>query len=277
VSEDEAYLLTNAEPETAQRFVGLEQVFDQVTTGHLSLLGLTTGARCLEVGAGSGSVARWMADEVGPRGHVVAVDLDTRWCSAGGRRQLEVRSLDVVTEPIPEGPWDVIHERLVLQHIPARLEVLDRLVAALAPGGVLLVEDFDTGEVRTIDRAGPHHELIVRVAQAFNRLLGARGGVNDFASNALRSLHERGLVDTGASGYVAIHRGGTGWATVLAANARQLRSGLVDEGIAPEDIDRFLEVLADPDTIVGSSVLISAWGRRADSVLTESPDLTSRL
>jgi len=37
-------------------------------------------------------------------------------------------------------------------------------VDALAPGGVLLVEDFDTGEVRTIDRAGPHHELIVRMA-----------------------------------------------------------------------------------------------------------------
>jgi SAM-dependent methyltransferase len=264
VADDEApYLLTNAEGETADRFAGLEAVFDPVTRGHLTRLGLAPGARCLEVGAGSGSIARWMADEVGPAGRVLAVDLDPRWCRRDGRDQLEVRALDLVGEPVPPGPWDVIHERLVLQHIPERLDVLARLVDALAPGGVLLVEDFDTGEVRTIDRAGPNHELIVRVAQAFNRLLGTRGGAGDFAADALRTLRGHGLTDTGASGYVAIDHGGTGWAIVQAANTRQVRDGLIGQGIAPADLDRFLLVLDDPDTIVGSSVLISAWGRAA--------------
>ena len=256
------YLLTNAELETADRFAGLEAVFDPVTCGHLMRLGLAPGARCLEVGAGSGSIARWMADNVGSSGRVLAVDLDPRWCRNGGRGQLEVRALDLVAQPIPAGPWDVIHERLVLQHIPERLDVLTRLVDTLAPGGVILVEDFDTAEVRTVDRAGPNHELIARMAEAFNRLLGTRGGTSDFASNAMRTLRGHGLERTGASGYVAIDHGGTGWATVQAANARQVRDGLIDQGTAPHDVDRFLAVLADPDTIVGSSVLISAWGRR---------------
>ena len=169
-----AYLLTNAEPETADRFAGLESVFDPVTCGHLIRLGMGQGLSCLEVGAGSGSVARWMADRVGPDGRVLAVDLDPRWCRSGDRTQLEVRALDLVTQPVPDGPWDVIHERLVLQHLPERLEVLTRLVDALAPGGLLLVEDFDTREVRTIDRDGPDHDLIVRMAQAFNQVLGTR-------------------------------------------------------------------------------------------------------
>lgn len=260
--DERSYLLTNAEPETADRFSGLEGVFDPVTRGHLTRLGLAPGARCMEVGAGSGSIARWMADQVGPGGRVLAVDLDPRWCRSEGRAQLEVRALDLVTEPVPDGPWDVIHERLVLQHIPERLDVLDRLVSALAPGGLLLLEDFDTGEVRTLDRAGPDHDLIVTMAQAFNRLLGSRGGISDFAANALRTLRGHGLKGTGASGYVAIDHGGTGWATVQAANARQVRAGLLGQGIAAADIDRFLEVLADPDTIVGSSVLISTWGLR---------------
>ncbi len=270
MGDDEApYLLTNAELETADRFAGLEAVFDPVTRGHLTRLGLAPGARCLEVGAGSGSIARWMADQVGSAGRVLAVDLDPRWCRRDGRAQLEVRALDLVAEPIPPGPWDVIHERLVLQHIPERLDVLARLVDALAPGGVILVEDFDTGEVRTVDRAGPNHELIVRVAQAFNRLLGTRGGISDFAANALRTLRGHGLEGTGASGYVPIDHGGTGWATVQAANARQVRDGLIGQGISPGDIDRFLEVMADPDTIVGSSVLISAWGRRPNGASAE--------
>jgi protein-L-isoaspartate O-methyltransferase len=195
-----------------------------VTCGHLSLLGLTQGLRCLEVGAGSGSIARWMADQVGPAGRVMAVDLDPRWCRSDGREQLEVRALDLVAQPVPEGPWDVIHERLVLQHLPQRLEVLTRLVDALAPGGLLLVEDFDTGEVRTIDRDGPDHELIVRMALAFNRVLDTRGGVGDFAANALRILRGFGLTDTGASGYVSVDHGGAGWAAVQAANAQQVRT-----------------------------------------------------
>jgi SAM-dependent methyltransferase len=264
--EEATYLLTNAELDTADRFGGLEAVFDPITRAHIMRLGLTPGAHCLEVGAGSGSIARWMADQVGPSGRVLAIDLDPRWCRPDGREQLEVRDLDLVAEPIPPGPWDLIHERLVLQHIPERLAVLGRLVDALAPGGLILIEDFDTGEVRTVDRAGPHHDLIVRTARAFNRLLDTRGGVSDFAANSLRTLRGLGLEGTGASGHVCIDQGGAGWAMVQAANARQVRKGLIAQGLLPEDIDRFLEVMADPDAIVGSSVLISAWGRRAPSI-----------
>ena len=259
-----AYLLTNAEPETVDRFAGLESVFDPVTCGHLSRLGLRQGFSCLEVGAGSGSIARWMADEVGPAGRVLAVDIDPRWCRPDGRAQLEVRAVDLVAQPVPDGPWDVIHERLVLQHLPERLDVLTRLVDVLAPGGLLLLEDFDTREVRTIDRDGPDHELIVRMAQAFNQVLGTRGGVSDFAANALRTLRGLGLEDTGASGYVSVAFGGTGWAVVQAANAQQVRVDLIGQGITPEEVDRFVELMADPDSIVGSSVLISTWGRRPD-------------
>jgi precorrin-6B methylase 2 len=258
---ESAYLMSNEHPETAARFDGLERTLDDVSIGHLSRVGVNPGARCLEIGTGGGSIARWLASRVGPDGHVLAVDLDTRWFQHDGSPQLEVRQLDVVTGSIPEGPWDLIHERLVLQHIPARLDVLDRLIARLAPQGWLVLEDFDTGEVRTTDRDGPDHELIVRMATAFNRLLAERGGANDFAANAWRHLRQRGLVETGASGHVAFNRGGTGFTQVMAANARQVRDGLLGLGITSDDIARFLELLTDPDTIIGTSVLITAWGQ----------------
>jgi hypothetical protein len=99
------------------------------------------------------------------------------------------------------------------------------------------------------------------MATAFNRLLAGRGGANDFAADAWRHLRQRGLLGTGASGHVAFDSAGQGFARVMAANTRQVRDDLVASGIAPADIDRFLEVLVDPDTITGTSVLISAWGR----------------
>ncbi len=256
------YLMNNMHPETGARFDGLEQTLDPISIGHLSRVGVPAGARCLEIGTGGGSIARWLAGQVGPTGHVVAVDLDTRWFQHDGSPQLEVQELDVAAGPLPEGPWDLIHERLVLQHVPARLEVLDELVARLAPGGWLVLEDFDTGEVRTTDRAGPEQELIVRMATAFNKLLAERDGANNFAADAWRHLIERGLTETGASGHVVFDRGGDGFTQVMAANARQVSDDLARLGIAAEDVERFLEVLADPDTIVGTSVLIAAWGRR---------------
>ncbi len=150
----------------------------------------------------------------------------------------------------------------MLQHIPDRLEVLDQLVARLAPGGWLVVEDFDTGEVRTTDRGGPHHELIARMATAFNRLLAERGGASDFAADAWRLLRQRGLVNTGASGHVVFDIGGEGFAQVTTANARQVSDGLVALGVSVEDIEHFIEVLSDPDTIIGTPVLVTAWGQR---------------
>ena len=94
-----------------------------------------------------------------------------------------MQPLDVVEQEFLEGPWDLIHERLVLVHRPRRLEVLDRLVEALAPGGWIVLEDFDTGEVRSIDREGPNHEFLFPMLREFDTLLRTRGAANSFGAN----------------------------------------------------------------------------------------------
>ncbi|MGZ4725847.1 MAG: hypothetical protein ACXV8L_16715, partial [Ilumatobacteraceae bacterium] len=57
-------------------------------------------------------------------------------------------------------------------------------------------------------------------------------------------LRQRGLVETGASGHVVFDCGGDGYSLVTAANVRQLYEGFLGLGIAPEDIDHYLELLA---------------------------------
>ena len=189
------YLLTNAREQTVARFDALEEAFDFLTTGHLGRIGVAPGWRCLELGAGGGSIAAWLATQVGSAGRVVATDLDVSRFRTHSLEQLEVRRLDLVTDALPVGPWDLIHERLVLQHVPARLQVLDRMVAALAPGGWIVLEDFDTAEVRTTDRDGPDHELIARVAVAFNGLL----------ATLRRADTEPAVTDTGSERPVQRH------------------------------------------------------------------------
>jgi trans-aconitate methyltransferase len=55
-----------------------------------------------------------------------------------------VRLHNIVTDPLPEASFDLIHARLVLVHLPEREKVLARLMAALKPGGWLVDEEFDS-------------------------------------------------------------------------------------------------------------------------------------
>src|SRR6266700_2891082 len=70
------YLLTNSAAETPRRFAALSELFDDGTIRHLEKCGMSRGWQCLEVGGGGGSIASWMADRVGPTGHILATDID---------------------------------------------------------------------------------------------------------------------------------------------------------------------------------------------------------
>ncbi len=127
----------------ARRLAGSEALFDATTFRHLTTFGIGEGMQCLEVGGGTGSVARFMAASVGPSGHVLVTDLDVglmRGCDEGN---VEVVVHDISADALDESMYDVIHARMVLEHLPNRIEVIDKLVTALRPDGWLLVEDVD--------------------------------------------------------------------------------------------------------------------------------------
>src|SRR3954447_23050379 len=116
------YLFDNTARQAGDRFGALGSLFDHVTCRHLDDLGIGPGQRCWEVGAGGGSVARWMADRVGPSGFVWATDLDVQWLQRGLQMpNVKVERHDVVDDPVPGPPFDLVHERLVLIHLPQRI------------------------------------------------------------------------------------------------------------------------------------------------------------
>lgn len=66
---------------------------------------------------------------------------------------------DVFVTPFPVGPADVIFARLLLAHLPDRLEVVARWTTQLAPGGVVLLDEIE--EVQTHE---PAFEEYLRIA-----------------------------------------------------------------------------------------------------------------
>src|SRR2546429_2803316 len=112
------YLLDNAGREAPARFGALSAMFDTGTIRHLEERGVARGWQCWEVGGGGGSIATWLARRVGLAGRVLATDIDPRFLETLKVPNLEVRRHDIVSDPLPEETFDLIHARLVLVHLP---------------------------------------------------------------------------------------------------------------------------------------------------------------
>jgi ubiquinone/menaquinone biosynthesis C-methylase UbiE len=262
------YIFDNAaEAETAERFASLDALYNFRTFRFLETAGIGPGWHCLEVGGGSGAVAAWMAERVGPSGHVLVTDIDPRFVERSLRLRLanmELRRHDVGTDPLPECAFDLIHARLVLQHVPQRHEALSRLVAALKPRGWLVIEEFDG---RIIDRAVPtadagDAERYTKMIGAVRRLMDERSFEPDWPRLLYRRLKAAGLIEVGMEGHLAVREGGSPGARLYAANFTQVREEAVAKGlISRAEVDAVLERLDAPDFAVFSPVMFTAWGR----------------
>jgi SAM-dependent methyltransferase len=255
------YVFDNKEAETAQRFGALEELFDPISKRHLETH-VVPGAHCLEVGGGAGSIALWMSERVGASGRVVVTDLNTRFLDAIGRPNIEVRKHDIVTDALEDAAFDVAHTRCVLLHIPERVQALERILAAIKPGGMVVLQEFDS-ESMLPDPAVVSSEHLLKSATAMWESMAAHGVNRRFGRELYPLLQSMGLRDVEAEGHLSVWRGGSAGARVWRANFEQIRddimaSGRLTEREFAEDIAR----LDDPSVMWPSPVLWTARGRK---------------
>jgi len=246
----------------------LESVFDPGTIHHLEAVGTGPGWRCLEVGAGAGSMVRWLCSRVGPAGRVVATDLDTGFLASLEEPNLAVMRHDVVADDLEEGAFDLIHARLVLEHLPERDLALKRLVAALAPGGVLVLEEFDWSSLHC--PPGPSAELFDQVMAAAQDFMESTGYSGTFGRSLTVAFRAQGLVDIGAEGRVIVAVAGSPATEWWRLSAERMSEGIAARGGASRsDLDRFFSLLDTEGFSFLYPALIAAWGRRPRALPSE--------
>jgi SAM-dependent methyltransferase len=273
------YIFDNSDEREGARLAGIQAAFDPGTFRHLTDLGVAPGWRCLEVGAGAGSVARWLCQQVGEQGSVLATDIDTTLLDGIDLPNLEVRRHDLQTEDLPEGAFDLVHTRLVLIHLPAREEILRRLAAALAPGGWLLVEDITMGGAGSATHRG--QATFRGVIAALLAVFKAYGADVNFARRLPLLMNRLGLVDVGAEGRVPILIGDTESIDWALPTFDVLQARLVgDDGpgstkaraafervpalrcLLDAQLSRLRNLLADPGFVFHGPTMVAAWGRK---------------
>ncbi len=261
----EKYAFDNAWIHARQRLRALEHLLDPGTIRHLEALGVGEGWHCLEVGAGGGSIAEWLFQRVGQRRYVMATDLDTRFLEALNAPNLEVRRHDIVSEDLPEGKFDLVLSRLVLEHIRERERALRRMLSALKPGGWLVCEDADNVSVALLSPTdAASNALFMKIEQGRDRAMSARGHV--YCGRHLYGfLQSLGLAEVGAEGRVPLLCAGTPAIHWKRLSVEQLRKDIVNAHLATEtEIDAYLALLDSPNFAAQGFIVMTAWGHRSN-------------
>ena len=258
------YVFDHSWQKERERLANIERMLDPLTIQRLQSLGVGEGWRCLEVGAGGGSIVGWLCGVVGPRGSVVATDLQTKFLEALQFPNLEVRRHDIMQDKLETAAFDLVTARKVLEHLPNPALVLRRLAAALRPGGWLLVEDADF--ISFISVSAPHPELFQRAAPRFIEAMTSAGYQPYFGRRLGREMRNLGLSQVRMEGRTGEWNCSDGNASgaLFKLTFERLRDRVVQAGsLSAEDIDQFLTDIQSPDFTGIGPISFAAWGQKS--------------
>jgi predicted methyltransferase len=149
----------------------------------LGLLQLEPGMTAAEIGAGSGFLSRMMAKEVGTTGRVIATELDeklvrymTERAKAEGLSNFTAVAGRVDGTGLEPASTDAVAMVNTFSFLDRPEEVLRSAVAALRPGGVLLIVDYPrSGEGDA--RSGVDAEDVIAAAKAAGLAFDRENGI----------------------------------------------------------------------------------------------------
>jgi SAM-dependent methyltransferase len=254
-----SYVFTDPSERETARLGLLAALLDPQHRAALEAAAVGPASRCLEVGAGAGTIARWLASRLGPGGHVEATDIDLTHLTGPVPASMTVRRLDVTTDPLPERSFDLITARNVLHHLPGWREVIARLSAALRPGGYLVLVEPDTGSGVTANTDA----ALRRFWDQWNQW-GHSAGVDYLIGHQLPAqVSAAGLTVQRASLDVPFYNGGSDWADLFLRTVQAVApraKGAID----PDLLAAFRRSHADPGTWMCSFGFIAMTARKED-------------
>jgi SAM-dependent methyltransferase len=239
----------------------LERALDPITFRRLERIAIGYGWRCLEVAAGAGSVAAWMADRVGRHGSVLATDIDTRFLDDLGP-PITVKRVDLVNDDVGSAAFDLVHSRNILHHLARPEAALEKMATVVKPGGWLCIEEGDLGGASAVDLAYPGALVWTEQTRSICERQRDAGVMDLFFGRRLRGLIERtGFEGVGSDGVTNICRGGE----VAGRNWQLTLEVFYAAGTLTDDErDLSMRLMNDPEfAFIGQPTLFGAWARRA--------------
>jgi ubiquinone/menaquinone biosynthesis C-methylase UbiE len=184
---------------------------------------LQPGMRVLDVGCGSGSITSGIAEAVGTTGYVVGVDRDETLLRLATPGSAVYRCLDAAALDY-ERDFDVVTAARTLQWIADPLRVVQRMAAALKPGGRMVLLDYNHARNEWRPSPPPSFQIF------FRRFVQWRGvhGWDNYMGDHLPELLEQ----VGLQSMVVTEEDECGAATDLwSRSVRNVQAAMLSDGL----------------------------------------------
>ncbi len=165
---------------------------------------------------------------VAPNGHVVASDIDLAYIAELRMPCLEVRRIDILQDESKRGAYDLVVARALLHHLTPARRALERMVAALKPGGVLLSIEPDMLPCTVTEP-----DAMRAFWQGWLKWSVEAGIDYSIGRKIPAWLDSLGLEDVAGEGHTAQFNGGSNWATYWTATMRELTPALLSRVTLP--------------------------------------------
>ena len=222
----------------------VEAANDSTTIALLVETGIRPGWHCLELGAGAGSILRWLGHRVGPGGLAVGIDKNTVYLKGFDQPPFQVHE-GMYPEMSMEQSFDLLHARYVLIHNRNDRAILEHMLNCLKPGGWAVFEepDFTSATLPGREKETPE----ARVNRAICRMFDNVGLHPDYALLLPQKLEKAGFEIIRIQSIMHLCPGGSPMAQVMGESALVLQDEYCRTGLcSPEDIQQYVRLSQDP-------------------------------
>jgi SAM-dependent methyltransferase len=253
-----------------QRLQRQAQMLAEDARRQFDWIGVSEGARVVEIGCGPQGNLDLLSELVGPGGSVTGIEsnedaarLARQFVSDRNLANVEVIHGDGRATGLPRGAFDLATARLVLVDAPRPEQIVAEMVALVRPGGKVAFYEADwSGGI--CDPPQPAWNRAFKLLQAYSSL----NGIDLFVGRRIpQMLREAGLIDIQEDCIVSVIPQGNMHRTILSHFIESLRDRLLAQKIiSGAELNDLLKELKrhidDSQPLVVGGLLFQAWGRR---------------
>jgi SAM-dependent methyltransferase len=162
----------------AGRLDVIQLVYGPVSFRGLDAGGIGAARRVADIGCGTGTMTRWMAEHMAPAGQVDAIDISEEQLAvarstapAPKAGKITFSQASAYETGLPKGMYDLAFTRLVLCHLQEPAKAVAAMADLLKPGGRLVLVDMEVRSVFTMPPS-THYERYIASVPPHARALG---------------------------------------------------------------------------------------------------------
>jgi SAM-dependent methyltransferase len=244
-------------------------VWKEYTDKFFERLNIKKGWKALDAGSGPGFAAMDLLERVGDSGEVTILEpaeyylnYFKEYCVKNKISNAKCIHGTVESSQLPQSYYNLIFARWVIGFVPDPELFLDKLVPALAPGGIIGFQDYAYEALAIYPRGGAFEKMPDAI-RAYWRL---EGGDPYIATRLPKMFKDRGirLID-----FTPLSRAGNPDSLVYEWAHRFFKvhiqvmadKGIITQQLADEMLADWIEHRNNPDSIFFSPIVVDAAGR----------------